>query len=85
MKVYPTVDMKRIFPLYILCYLFLFFKRLYRTVMSETLVSPQQTAREMMKMMKDRQFARIFQKNELKEQVCKNLISTFLFDIYIFI
>jgi hypothetical protein len=53
--------------------------------MSETLVSPQQTAREMMKMMKDRQFARIFQKNELKEQVCKNLISTFLFDIYIFI
>ena len=82
MKVYPTVDTKRIFPLYILYYLFLFFKRLYRTVMSETLVSPQQTAREMMKIMKDRQFARMFQKNELKEQVCRKYKFK-KFDVYI--
>ncbi|XP_033737362.1 glutamate receptor ionotropic, NMDA 3A-like [Pecten maximus] len=40
-------------------------QRLYRTIMSQKLVSPQQTAREMVKLMKDRQFARLFQKNEL--------------------
>ncbi|XP_060076624.1 glutamate receptor ionotropic, NMDA 3A-like [Ylistrum balloti] len=40
-------------------------QRLYRTIMSHKLVSPQQTAREMVKLMKDRQFARLFQKNEL--------------------
>ncbi|CAG2212005.1 GRIN3A [Mytilus edulis] len=45
-----------------------FNQRLYRTVMSETLVSPQQTAREMMMIMKDRQFTRMFQKNELQQK-----------------
>lgn len=44
-------------------------QRLYRTIMSQRLVSPQQTAREMVKLMKDRQFARLFQKNELSRPV----------------
>lgn len=48
---------------------FYFCQRLYRTVMSEQLVSPQQTAQEMIRIVKERQFERLFLKNELSKHV----------------
>ncbi|XP_062582456.1 uncharacterized protein LOC134244210 [Saccostrea cucullata] len=42
-------------------------QRLYRTLMSERLVSPQQTAQEMIKMVRERRFDRLFLKNELRD------------------
>jgi hypothetical protein len=38
--------------------------------MSEQLVSPQQTAQEMIRIVKERQFERLFLKNELRDHVC---------------
>ncbi|KAK3089927.1 hypothetical protein FSP39_007693 [Pinctada imbricata] len=42
-------------------------QRLYRIINSEELISPKEAAREMMRFIKDRQFVRVFQKNEIKE------------------
>ncbi|XP_061192543.1 glutamate receptor ionotropic, NMDA 1-like [Saccostrea echinata] len=43
-------------------------QRLYRTLMSEQLVSPQQTAQEMIRIVRERRFDRLFLKNELRDQ-----------------
>lgn len=46
-----------------------FLQRLYRTVISQTLISPQETAQKMVQIMKERQFTRIFQKNHIIDKV----------------